>query len=216
MTDLSAFQHPRFARMYEKISAESERRGTAEHRDRALADLSGRVLEVGAGNGMNFAHYPDTVAEVVAVEPENSLRALAERAAATAPVPITVVAGHGDALPFEDGSFDAAVVSLVLCSVPEPGHFLSEVRRVLKPGGELRFFEHVRSATPLLGIFQDVITPLWSAIGGGCHLNRDSRAAIDAAGFEIDELDRFTYRPLKFVPAHAHILGRAHKTGATS
>jgi ubiquinone/menaquinone biosynthesis C-methylase UbiE len=216
MTELSAFQHPRFAKLYERISAESERRGTAEHRDRALAGLSGRVLEVGAGNGMNFRHYPATVTEVVAVEPENTLRALAENAAASAPVPITVVAGHGDALPFDDASFDAAVVSLVLCSVPEPGHFLAEIRRVLKPGGDLRFFEHVRSSRPLLGVFQDAITPAWSAIGGGCHLNRDSRAAIDAAGFEIDELDRFTYRPLKFVPAHAHILGRAHKPGATS
>lgn len=216
MTDLSAFQHPRFARLYQKISAESERRGTAEHRDRALAELSGRVLEVGAGNGMNFGHYPDTVAEVVAVEPEDTLRGLAERAAAKAAVPITVVAGHGDALPFEDASFDAAVVSLVLCSVPEPSHFLAEVQRVLKPGGQLRFFEHVRSANPVIGVFEDVVTPLWSAIGGGCHLNRDTRAAIAAAGFQIDELDRFTYRPLKFIPAHAHILGRAHNPGATS
>jgi ubiquinone/menaquinone biosynthesis C-methylase UbiE len=215
MTDLTAFQHPRFARMYQRISAESERRGTAEHRDRALAGLTGRVVEVGAGNGMNFRHYPATVTDVVAVEPENNLRALAERAASSAPMPVTVVAGHGDALPFDDETFDAAVVSLVLCSVPEPGHFLAEVRRVLKPGGELRFFEHVRSDSPVLGVFQDAITPLWSAIGGGCHLNRDSRAAIGAAGFEIDEIDRFSYRPLKLVPAHAHILGRAHKPGGT-
>lgn len=216
MTDLSTFQHPRFARMYERISAESERRGTAEHRDRALAGLTGRVIEVGAGNGMNFRHYPDTVTEVVAVEPENNLRALAERAAATTSVPVKVVAGHGGALLFDDASFDAAVVSLVLCSVPEPRHVLDEVRRVLKPGGELRFFEHVRSARPLLGVFQDAITPVWSAIGGGCHLNRDSRAAIEAAGFEIDDLDRFTYAPLKFVPRHAHILGRARKPGGAS
>lgn len=213
MTDLSAFQHRRFAGMYERISAESERRGTAEHRARALAGLSGRVIEVGAGNGMNFAHYPNTVTEVVAVEPENTLRALAERATDTAPVPVTVVAGHGEALPYDDATFDAAVVSLVLCSVPEPGHFLAELRRVLKPGGQLRFFEHVRSATRLLGVLQDVITPVWSAIGGGCHLNRDSRTAIETAGFEIDDVDRFSYRPLTFVPAHAHILGRAHKPG---
>ena len=214
MTDLSAFQHPRFARLYEKISAESERRGTAEHRDRALAGLTGRVAEVGAGNGLNFRHYPTSVSEVVAVEPEDRLRALAEQAATTAPVAVKVVAGHGDALPFDDNTFDAAVASLVLCSVPEPRHFLAELRRVLKPGGQLRFFEHVRSANPLIGVIEDGITPLWSVIGGGCHLNRNTSAAIAAAGFEVDELDRFTYRPLKFVPPHAHILGRAHKPGA--
>jgi ubiquinone/menaquinone biosynthesis C-methylase UbiE len=216
MTDLSAFQHPRFARRYVKFSAESERRGAGEHRVRALVGVSGRVLEIGAGNGMNFRHYPATVREVVALEPDDTLRALAEGAAAIAPVPITVIAGHGDALPFFDASFDAAVVSLVLCSVPDPRHFLAEVRRVLRPGGELRFFEHVRSNTAMLGTLQDVITPLWSAMGGGCHLNRDSRADIASAGFDIDELDRFSYRPVKFVPAHAHILGRAHKPVANS
>ncbi len=162
MSDLSAFQHPRFARMYERISAESERRGTGTYRQRALAGLAGRVIEVGAGNGLNFARYPATVTDVVAVEPEDRLRALAERAAKDAAVPVRVVAGHAGALPAGDGEFDAAVASLVLCSVPDLDRSLAELRRVLKTGGQLRFFEHVRSAHPLLGAFQDVITPIWS------------------------------------------------------
>lgn len=216
MSDLSQFQHPRFARMYEQISAESEQRGTAAQRDRALAGLAGRVIEVGAGNGMNFGHYPATVAEVVAVEPEDRLRALAERAAESAAMPVRVVPGHGGALPFDDSSFDAAVASLVLCSVPDPAVSLGELWRVLRPGGELRFFEHVRSASPAVGAFQALVTPLWARAGGGCRLNRDTAADITAAGFEIGALDRFSYRPLRFIPAHAHILGTARKPVPTT
>lgn len=211
MADLSEFQHPRFARMYERISAESEMRGTAQHRDRALADLSGRVIEVGAGNGMNFAHYPSTVTEVVAVEPDDHLRHLAEQAAAKAPVPIRVLAGHATALPSPNASSDAAVASLVLCSIADVPAALAELRRVLKSGGELRFFEHVRSEKPWFGLLEDAITPLWSRIGGGCHPNRDTAAAIVAAGFQIEDVDRFYYAPLRYFPSHAHILGRARR-----
>jgi len=195
--------------MYERVSRESERRGTAAHRDRALAGLAGRVIEIGAGNGLNFGHYPTTVTEVLAVEPEDRLRALAQRAATQAPVPVRVVPGHADALPTDDATFDAAVASLVLCSVPRVAGALAEIRRVLIPGGELRFFEHVRSAQPWLGLLQDALAPLWSRAAGGCHLNRDTAAAIRAAGFHLEQLDRFYYAPLRFVPAHAHLLGRA-------
>lgn len=195
--------------MYERISAESERRGTAGHRDRALAGLSGRVIEVGAGNGMNFSHYPGTVDEVVAVEPEGQLRALAEKAAALSPVPVRVVAGHATALPMEDASFDAVVASLVLCSVSDVPSALAELRRVLKPTGELRFFEHVRSDKPWFAAVEHTLTPLWSRVGGGCHLDRDTAAAVRAAGFEIVSMDRFHYAPLRFFPSHAHILGIA-------
>jgi ubiquinone/menaquinone biosynthesis C-methylase UbiE len=196
--------------MYERISAESDQRGTAEHRRRALSGLSGSVIEVGAGNGKNFAHYPATVTEVLAVEPDDSLRRLAERAASSAPVPVRVVAGHAGALPSEDDRFDGAVASLVLCSVPDVPGALVEIRRVLRPTGQLRFFEHVRSSNPVFRLLEEAITPLWSQAGGGCHLNRDTAAAIRAAGFQIDEVDRIVYAPLKLFPRHAHILGRAH------
>jgi len=209
MTDLSEFQHPRFARMYERISAEAERRGTAEHRQRALAGLSGRVIEVGAGNGMNFSHYTDAVTEVVAVEPEDRLRTMAQKAAEKAQMPVRVVAGHATALPVEDAGFDAAVASLVLCSVSDVPAALAELRRVLRRDGELRFFEHVRSTKPWFALLEYAVTPLWSRIGGGCHLNRDTAAALRAAGFRIETLDRFSYAPLRFFPAQAHILGIA-------
>jgi ubiquinone/menaquinone biosynthesis C-methylase UbiE len=211
MQDLSEFQHPRFARMYERLSVEAERNGMDALRRRLLAGLSGRVVEVGAGNGMNFPYYPPEVREVVAVEPENRLRELGERAAADAPVPVTVVAGHGGALPYDAGVFDAAVVSLVLCSVPDQGVALAEVRRVLGAGGELRFFEHVRSGSPVRGVLQDLITPVWRRVAGDCRPNRDTAAAIREAGFVIEECDRFAHKATPGSPALTHILGRAHR-----
>lgn len=215
MTDgadgLREYQHPRFARAYERMSVESDERGGAQHRARLLEGLSGRVIEVGAGNGRNFALYPATVEEVVAVEPEDRLRALAERAARQAPVTVRVIAGHADALPAPDGAFDAAVASLVLCSVPAPGHALAEIRRVLKPGGELRFYEHVRARGAVRGRVEDMITPLWTRLGGGCHPNRRTGDDIAAAGFDIIELDRFPFRPTRYTPATPHIIGRARR-----
>jgi ubiquinone/menaquinone biosynthesis C-methylase UbiE len=207
--DTQRFQRPGFARAYERMSLEADARGTAAHRARLLADLRGSVIEIGAGNGLNFGHYPDTVTDVLAVEPEDLLRASAWRAAERASVPISVVAGHADALPAADGAFDAAVVSLVLCSVPDPASALAEIRRVLRPGGRLCFFEHVRSARPVYALVEDVVSPLWALVAGGCHLNRDLAAAISSAGFHIDRIDRFVYRPLRLGPKHAHILGTA-------
>ena len=209
MSDLGRFQHPGFARAYERVSAEAEQRGVTAHRRRLLAGLVGRVVEIGAGNGLNFAHYPAEVTEVVAIEPEDQLRVLAERAAARAAVPVRVLAGHVDELPAPEHAFDAAVASLVLCSVPDVASGLAEIRRVLKPGGELRFYEHVRSAGPIRGTLEDLITPLWKRCAGGCHPNRRIAEAITAAGFEIEQLDRFGFRPVRLAPASAHILGRA-------
>ncbi|MBO3746052.1 methyltransferase domain-containing protein [Streptosporangiaceae bacterium NEAU-GS5] len=206
--DLSQYQNPRFARAYVAAAEGADRRGASGHRQRLLAGLSGRVIEVGAGNGRNFKLYPDAVTEVVAVEPDDTLRALAGRAPRK--VPVSVVAGHADALPGEDGGYDAAVVSLVLCSVPSQARALGELRRVLRPGGELRFYEHVRSASRLVGIFEDAIAPLWRKAAGGCSPNRDTLKAIEQAGFTVIEVDRFGFAPTPLFRT-AHIVGIARK-----
>ena len=207
-----AVHHPIFARLFDRLVRKADPQ-QADHRRELVAGISGRVIEIGAGNGLNFSHYPDTVTEVLAVEPEDSLRELAEKAAAQARVPVRVVAGRAGALPTEDGVFDAAVASLVLCSVADASAALAEIRRVLRPGGELRFFEHVRSTKPWFGLLQDALTPAWSRASGGCHLNRDTGEAIRAAGFDVELLERFFHAPVWFVPRHAHILGRARMPG---
>jgi SAM-dependent methyltransferase len=141
----TTIRHPIFARVYERLVAAREGEEIRERRERLLAGLDGRVLEIGAGTGVTFSLYPKTVSDVVALEPEPRLRLSAEEAARSAPVPVTVKAGLAQQLPEPDGSFDAVVVSLVLCSVPDQNEALTEIRRVLRPGGELRFFEHVVS-----------------------------------------------------------------------
>jgi ubiquinone/menaquinone biosynthesis C-methylase UbiE len=185
-------------------------RELGEYRDELLAGLSGRVLEIGAGNGMNFRHYPASVDEVVALEPEAYLRSKAEEAARAAPFQVDVRAGVAGALPLEDASVDAVVASLVLCSVTDPPAALSEFARVLKPGGELRFLEHVRSQRPRMARVQGVFdrTGLWPRMIGGCHCARDTAGSIRAAGFEIERMREFGIGP-SFVLTHPHVLGTA-------
>jgi SAM-dependent methyltransferase len=209
-TDIS---RPRFARMYVKAAARADRRGASEHRDRLLQDLSGRVAEVGAGNGLNFAHYPATVTEVIAIEPEPTLRALAQQAAAEAPVPVSVHDGTADGLPMADGEVDAAVASLVLCSVPDQARTLAELHRVLRPGAELRFYEHVIArCQPMRTILRLADhSGLWPAIAGGCHPARDTSGAIEAADFTIERCERFGFRASALEPSVPHILGIARR-----
>jgi ubiquinone/menaquinone biosynthesis C-methylase UbiE len=202
--------HPLFARYYARISGLMES-AIAPYRQRLLEDLSGRVIEVGAGNGLNFPHYPDTVTEVLAVEPEPYLRRVAERKVSGAAVPITVVGGLAEALPAEDGSCDAAVASLVLCSVPDPALALAEMFRVVKPGGHLRFFEHVQAPTPGRRRIQRVLdATVHPFLCGGCHCGRDTSTAIEQAGFVTERLDRLDTADTQLpFPAAPQILGIA-------
>jgi ubiquinone/menaquinone biosynthesis C-methylase UbiE len=183
-------RHPLFARFLAFVSARAEGGEEDEIRRELLAGLTGRVVEIGAGTGPNFRLYPEAVAEVVAVEPETYLRAKAEEAAARSGRPVRVVDAVADRLPFENDAFDAAVAAQVLCSVPSQSGALAEIRRVVRPGGELRFYEHVRAENPAFRGFQRAADALfWTRSLGGCRTTRDSVAAIRAAGFEIVELD---------------------------
>jgi ubiquinone/menaquinone biosynthesis C-methylase UbiE len=210
MSSDATVRNPVFARIYDRISGHAEDAGQREHRQELLDGLAGRVVEVGAGNGLNFGHYPSEVEEVVAVEPEPYLRERARAAAAAATVPVRVVDGLADRLPLDDDSVDAAVASLVLCSVPDQASALAELRRVLKDHGELRFYEHVRSQRPGFARLQRATDVVWPHVAGGCHTHRDTARAIEAAGFEIERCRRLTFRPCTLVaPVAPHVLGRA-------
>lgn len=176
-----------------------------------LAGLSGRVLEVGAGTGSNFALYPDTVSEVVAVEPESQLAPKARQAAVAAPVPVTVIESTVESMPVTE-PFDAVVCSLVLCSVADPEEVLRQLHSVLKPGGQLRYFEHVAS-TGWRGSLQRVAdSTVWPRISGNCHTHRDTERAITAAGFTVERArHQWTFSSWVPLPVSEVALGRALK-----
>jgi ubiquinone/menaquinone biosynthesis C-methylase UbiE len=209
---LPAVHHPLFARLW-SVMSRHEPAEIRRHRDELLTGLSGRVIEVGAGAGSNFGHYPATVEKVVAVEPEPYLRERARVAAASAEVPIEVVDGVADELPAGDASFDAAVACLVLCTVPDQGRALAEMRRVLRPGGELRFYEHIRSDRTAVALSQRAVDAIiWPRAFGGCHTARDTPAAIAAAGFHVEDQRSMWVNPVPIAfPVATHAIGRARR-----
>lgn len=203
-------ENPLFARVFHRICGRDRGRGERELRRELLAGARGRVVEVGAGNGINFEHYPETVDRLIAVEPEPYLRGQAEQAAAGAPVPVEVRSGVAASLGLEPSSVDALVVSGVLCSVPDQVEALAEFRRVLVPGGELRFYEHVRSRRPRFARWQRRADPIWSRLMGGCHTDRDTLGAIVDAGFGVERCRGFGYPPsARAYPVTPRVLGVA-------
>jgi ubiquinone/menaquinone biosynthesis C-methylase UbiE len=186
-------KHPFFAWIYPKINALAETHGGLEHRRELLAEAEGFVVEVGAGTGANFPHYPDTVEKVIAVEPEPRLRRLAMEAAAASSMPVDVREGRAEELPVPDSSVDGVVASLVLCTIADVPAALSEAARVLRPGGRLYFYEHIRSADARFARKQRRINIVWPLLGGGCNLDRDTERAIEDAGFTVEKARHFDF-----------------------
>jgi ubiquinone/menaquinone biosynthesis C-methylase UbiE len=211
----SSNDHPLFARGWAAVMGRLEPRALRRERERLLAGLHGTVVEVGAGTGASFDLYPTEVERVVAIEPEPYLRGVAEEAAARATVPIEVHGGVAEGLPLEDGAADAVVYSLVLCSVPDQAAALAEAWRVLRPGGELRYYEHVAEPRGTLGRrWQELVdrTGLWARMGGGCRVARETGEAIIAAGFVV-ERERVQQFGPPGTPVRRHLAGVARRPG---
>jgi ubiquinone/menaquinone biosynthesis C-methylase UbiE len=179
-----------FAALYDRGLKATEEAGLRQMRRELLAGAGERVLELGAGTGVNLDLYPDAIEDLVMIEPDphmaKRLRARLAESARSA----TVVEAPAERLPFEDDSFDTAVATLVLCTIPDPAAALAEAARVLRPGGRLLFVEHVRAEAPALARWQDRLEKPWRFLGDGCHCNRDTVATIAGSQFELREIQR--------------------------
>jgi ubiquinone/menaquinone biosynthesis C-methylase UbiE len=195
--------HERFnAAIYEPFLALGERRGAAARRAELLGDLAGRVLEIGAGTGLNLPHYPASVTELVLTEPDAGMvarlrRRVARRpdAAGTGPAAVRVVAAPAESLWFADGAFDAVVSTMVLCTVTDPEAALAEATRVLRPGGRLVLLEHVLAPdAPRLARRQHRLAGPWAAFAAGCRCDQDTTALLAAAGYDVRGLHAADWR----------------------
>jgi ubiquinone/menaquinone biosynthesis C-methylase UbiE len=177
-----------FAAIYDRGLKGTEDAGLREMRRETLSRASGRTIDLGAGTGVNRDLFPASVTELVMVEPSPHMLAKL-RAKVAEGAGVKIVQASAQDLPFEDDSFDTAVFTLVLCTVPDPAAALAEAARVLKPGGKLLFVEHVRARDPRLATWQDRLETPWKLFGDGCHCNRDTVATIEASPFGVDELE---------------------------
>lgn len=172
-------------------------------RPKTLAHARGRVLEVGVGTGLNFRFYPPDIEHLTGIEPDPVKLEHARARAAVLPCPVTLVAASAEALPFPDASFDTAVITWALCTIPEVERALREVRRVLRPGGMLTYIEHTRSPHAPMRLLQRLVDPAWQRVSGGCHLTREPRALVSAAGFVHEHWVEVNARPWNPFPVFA-------------
>jgi ubiquinone/menaquinone biosynthesis C-methylase UbiE len=179
-----------FSTFYDRAFEATEEAGLREMRRGLLSQARGRVLELGAGTGLNLDLYPEAIESLTLTEPDPHMTKQLRQKLAQASRQADLVEAGAEDLPFEDDSFDTAVVTLVLCTVPDQPRTLQEIRRVLKPGGQLLFLEHVRSHSPDLARWQDRLERPWRFVGDGCHCNRDTVSGLEAAGFDVGEVEQ--------------------------
>jgi ubiquinone/menaquinone biosynthesis C-methylase UbiE len=208
-----------YAASYDRMSAGAEAAGLGATRESLLAGAAGRVLEIGAGTGANLPFYGAAVESLTVAEPDAEMAHRLERRLRKHPRPVSLVRAPAEELPFDDGQFDAAVSTLVLCTVDDQARALGELRRVLSPSGRLLFIEHVRSDEPRLASWQDRLNGTSRILGRGCNCNRRTLDAIRAAGFTVTSLgvEKLrkappTHRPLIVGTAHRHRVTQ-HQTG---
>ena len=205
---MAALRERVFAAIADRLASMADK-DFGPKRAELLRHASGRVLEIGAGTGFNVRHYPDAVDEIVLTEPGEALLARAQRRALAAGRAIEVFQARAEALPFAVASFDTVVSTLVLCSVDDQDAALTEIRRVLKPDGTFLFIEHVRAEDPRRARWQDRLERPWRVVAMGCHPNRATLERIEAAGFQLDELEKGTL-PKSPPIVRPMITGRAH------
>jgi ubiquinone/menaquinone biosynthesis C-methylase UbiE len=210
-----------FAALYDRMMRRGEERSMGKRRRELVADAHGRTLEIGAGTGANIPHYPDALQELMLAEPFEPMRRRLERKLGESGKSASTLDAAAEAIPLQDESVDTVVSTLVLCTVDFPDIALAEVGRVLRPGGQLLFIEHVRSHSPRVARWQDRLETPWRHFGAGCRCNRDTIASIAAAGFATEHEDvhwrgvppivssLVVGRAVKTAPAHGTSASRA-------
>lgn len=190
---MSLYSHV-FARVYDPFLALGERSGMRDLRRETLAAARGRVLEIGAGTGLNVKLYPGAVTAITLAEPDAPMAARLRRRVSGASHPVEVLQAPAEQLPFADGSFDTVVSTLVLCTVADMAASLREIGRVLAPGGQLLFVEHVRAGHGRLVRWQERLHEPWRRLACGCHCNRDTAVALRDNGFAVERVQEHRWR----------------------